>query len=350
MNRQVKIGSRTIGGKEPVFIMAEAGVNHNGDIRKAKELISAAASAGCDAVKFQTFFADEEMTKAAPKAEYQKKSPEDKETYHEYIKKFELGEEEHRELMRFAGEKKITFLSTPSEENSADLLERVGVCAFKIGSNDLATLPMLEYIARKGKPMILSTGMATLREVADAVRTVRRTGNRNIVLLHCTSTYPAIFEDANLRAMEALHRRFLAPVGYSDHTAGIEVTIAAAALGASVIEKHITLDKNLPGPDHRFSLEPHELEEMVRCIRNVEKSLGSPVKKPVEAELKIMEVSRKSVVARVDIPKGTVIKKEMLSFKRPATGVAPKFVGSIIGKKAGVYIKEDEIITWDMIK
>jgi len=323
----------------PVFIIAEAGVNHNGSIALAKQLIDVAAKSGADAVKFQTFIAEEVVSTDAPKAEYQKQTTDASESQLDMIKKLELSKEDHRELMDYAKHKNIMFLSTPFDNKSVDLLVELGVPLIKISSGEITNHPFLEYIAKKGLPIILSTGMSSLKEVAEAVSVIKEAGCKDLTLLHCTSNYPARVEDCNL-----LEDAFDVPVGYSDHTPGIYVPLAAAAMGACVIEKHFTLDKNLPGPDHRASLEPAELEEMVRGIRLVEKALGSPVKAPVESELEVRDVARRSIVAKVDIPAGTVITEDMLVFKRPGTGVAPTDVSKLIGRKTKYDIKKDELI------
>lgn len=345
----IKIGGSVIGEGKTCFIIAEAGVNHNGKIDLAKKLIDVAKASKADAVKFQAFRTEEIMIKEAPKAEYQKETTGEA-TQYEMIKRLELTEKEFKELAGYAYQKGIIFLSTPFDEKSADLLEELNVPAFKIGSGDLTNLPLLEYIAKKGKPMIVSTGMSTLDEVRDAVDTIINVGNNQLMLLHCTSNYPAKIEDCNLKAMQTLREEFNLPVGYSDHTLGITVPVAAVAMGACIIEKHFTIDKNLPGPDHRASLEPNELKEMVRQIKLVEKALGTREKKPVEAELDMKKVARRSIVAKINIPRRTVITREMLAVKRPGTGLAPKYINEIVGKRAKVDIRRDEIITFDKVE
>ena len=270
---------------ETCFIIAEAGVNHNGSIVLAKQLIDVAVKAHADAVKFQTFIAEDVVSNDAPKAEYQKQTTDASESQLDMIKKLELSKEDHQELMDYAKQKNIMFLSTPFDEISVDLLIELGLPLIKISSGEITNHPFLKYIAKKGLPIILSTGMSTLEEVAEAVSVMKETGCKDLTLLHCTSNYPARVEDCNLLAMKTMADAFDVPVGYSDHTPGIYVPLAAAAMGVCVIEKHFTLDKNLPGPDHRASLEPAELEEMVREIRNVEKALGSSVKAPVKSAI-----------------------------------------------------------------
>ncbi len=328
----------------PVFIIAEAGVNHNGSIALAKQLIDVAANAHADAVKFQTFIAEEVISTDAPKAEYQKQTTDASESQLDMIRKLELSKEEHQELMDYAKHKNIMFLSTPFDEKSVNLLVELGVLLIKISSGEITNHPFLKHIAKKGLPIILSTGMSTLEEVAEAVLVIKEAGCEDLTLLHCTSNYPARVEDCNLLAMKTMANAFGVPVGYSDHTPGIYVPLAAAAMGACVIEKHFTLDKSLPGPDHRASLEPDELEEMVRGIRLVEKARGSSVKAPVASELEVRDVARKSIVAKVDILAGAVITEDMLAFKRPGTGVAPKEINILVGKVAKHNLKKDELI------
>lgn len=336
--------------RKKVFVIAEAGVNHNGSMEFAKKLIDIAAEAGADAVKFQTFVAEDIVSADAPKAEYQKHATDASETQYDMIKKLELSRENHVELMYYAENKNIMFLSTPFDKKSVDLLVELGVPLIKISSGEITNHPFLKYVSRKGLPIILSTGMSTLGEVAEAVSVIQEAGCKDLTLLHCTSNYPARVEDCNLRAMETMADALGVPVGYSDHTPGIYVSLAAAAMGACVIEKHFTLDKNLPGPDHKASLEPDELKEMVYGIRLVEKALGSLIKAPAEAELEVRNVARKSIVAEVDIPAGTVIVEDMLSFKRPGTGIAPKDVVKFIGKTPVVDIKKGTLISLTMFE
>ena len=336
--------------KRACFIIAEAGVNHNGSIEIAKRLIDAAATAGADAVKFQTFIAEDLVSPDAPKAEYQKQTTDVSESQFEMIKKLELSRENHQDLIAYAKQKNIMFLSTPFDEGSVDLLVELDIPLLKISSGEVINHPFLKYVAKKGLPIILSTGMSTLEEVAEAVSVLKEAGCKDLTLLHCTSNYPARIEDCNLRAMRTMADKFDLPVGYSDHTQGIYVPLAAAALGVCVIEKHFTLDKNYSGPDHRASLEPDELEEMVKGIRVVENALGSPVKAPVESELEVRDVARKSIVAKVDIPEGSVITEDMLVFKRPGTGIYPKHYMSVIGCTALIDIKKDQIIEFNKIR
>ena len=346
--KKIKIENKVIGEGEATFIIAEAGVNHNGDIELAKRLVDIASECGIDAIKFQTFKAENVVAKNTPKADYQIKNTGTNESQYEMIKKLELSEDEFIELYKYTKKKGLIFLSTPFDFESADFLDEL-VSAFKISSTDLTNLPFLEYIAEKGKPIILSTGMGTLGEIEEAVNTIREI-NDDLILLHCVTNYPASFESLNLRAIKTLKEAFKLPVGYSDHSLGIYAPIAAVALGAVVIEKHFTLDKNLPGPDHKASLNPEELKEMVNAIRLIEKALGDGIKRPTPEEEEIKKVARRSLVANVDIPKGTVIKKEMIAIKRPGTGIEPKYLNVVIGKRAKRDIKKDEVLKWNMIE
>lgn len=364
MIKKIKIGSKFIGEKEPVFIIAEAGVNHNGDLETALKLIDAAASAGADAVKFQTFKAEEVAAPTVGMADYQKKNTGKTESQISMLKKLELPENFYRPLIKRGAEKKIIFLSTPHGGfKSVDLLQRLKVPAFKFASGDLTNLPVLEYAAKLGKPMILSTGMATLAEVEAAVNIIKKTGNDKIIVLHCTTSYPCLLHEVNLRAMLTMRQKLSALVGYSDHTRGLEVLITAAGMGACLAEKHFTLDKNMSGPDHKASLEPAELKELVKQIRTIEKRLaagesreglikkinlpeifGSAVKKPTPSELKAAKLVRKSLVAGSDIKRGEKIKIGMIAIKRPGTGLAPKQINKVLGRRAERNIKKDELI------
>lgn len=346
---KIKIKNKQIGNGKPCFIIAEAGVNHNGSLELAKKLVDEAKKAGADAIKFQTFKAEDLVTKKTEMVAYQRKNVEKKESQFEMLKKLELSEKDFIELKKHCDKKGIIFLSTPHTENAIDFLEPL-VPVYKIGSGDLTNLPFLEKVARKQKPIILSTGMATLNEVREAVNTIKKEGNNKIILLHCTTNYPCSLEEVNLKAMLTLKKEFNLPVGYSDHTLGILVPIMAVAMGAKVLEKHFTLNKNLPGPDHKASLNPKELKEMVEAIRNVEKALGCGIKKPTNYEEKIKSFVRKSIVAKVNITKGTKITKEMITIKRPGTGIEPKYFNRILGKKAKTNIKKDSLITWDKIE
>lgn len=346
----IKIGSKTISENSPVFIIAEAGVNHNGDIEIAKKMVDAACEAGADAIKFQIFKTDSLVIKNADKAEYQKLNTGIDETQYDMLKKLELSYEEHFKIMEYCKERNIIYLSTPFDYESVDALEELNVYAYKISSGDITNLPFLKYIASKGKPMIVSTGMSNLGEVEDAIEIIKSAGNENIILLHCTSNYPAEYNDVNLKAMITLKNAFQLPVGYSDHTLGIEVPIAAVSLGARIIEKHFTLDRTMPGPDHKASLEPAELKQMIISIRNIEKALGDGIKKCTKSEENVKKLARKSIVAASYIPKGTVIEENMLTIKRPGTGIPPKFIDYLIGKKAKIDILKDTVLDLSMVE
>ena len=350
MAKTIQVGDKSIGAGAPVFVIAEAGVNHNGDLEMAKRLIDVAIKAGADAVKFQTFKAETLVTATAPKAEYQTQTTPVDESQLEMLRKLELSNEDHDELSAYCRRTGILFLSTPFDEDSADLLDALSVPVFKISSGDLTNTPLLEHVAKKRKPVILSTGMADLAEVRDAVETLNAAGCDEVVLLHCVSDYPADPADVNLRAIQTLRKTFNLPVGFSDHTQGLEVALAAAALGASVIEKHFTLDRNLPGPDHRASLEPDELTRFVSGIRTVESSLGSGEKVPTAREIETAKVARRSIVATQTIPAGTIVERNMIAAKRPGTGLPPARLNSIVGRKTRIEIPVGTLLTLDMFE
>ncbi|MBF8264149.1 MAG: N-acetylneuraminate synthase [Dehalococcoidia bacterium] len=344
---KIKISHHAIGNGQPCFIIAEAGVNHNGDIRLAKKLIDVAKEAGADAVKFQTFTAEEIVSPDAPKAEYQKVTTGAGESQYEMIKKLELSRDDFKKLYSYARTKGIMFLSTPFDRGSADFLDKLGVAAFKIPSGEITNFLLLKHIALKGKSIILSTGMATLGEIETALNVLSGAGAKDIILLHCITSYPAKPEDMNLRAMQTLRHAFGYPVGLSDHTLGLTIPVAAAALDAGLIEKHFTLDRELPGPDHRASLEPRELKAMVNAIRDVEKALGNGIKKLTKEEEVNKLVVRRSLVARVAIPKGAAITEDMLDAMRPATGIEPSELKLVVGKVARTAIKRNQFIMID---
>ena len=339
-----------IGGDHPVFVIAEAGVNHNGDVALARELIDVACSAGADAVKFQTFRAEAIATLDAPKASYQLATTSSAQSQFEMLRQLELSKDEHHLLKDYCREKNITFLSTPFDPESADFLETLDVPAFKISSGDLTNTPLLQHVARKKKPIILSTGMATLQEVKEALTAINETGNDKVILLQCVSQYPASPGEVNLRAMETMHRAFNVPIGFSDHTEGIAVSLAAVALGAVVIEKHFTLDRNLPGPDHRASLEPEELKALITGIRSIEAALGNGEKKPSAAELKTASVARRSIVAAHPIQAGAILSDEEVVLKRPGTGLPPSMLKSVVGKRVRRDIPAGTMIDLEMLE
>lgn len=333
------------------LIIAEAGVNHNGNIELAKKLIDVATEAHADAVKFQTFKAEKTIAAETPRATYQMQNmPDENENQLEMVKKLELKFEDFKILKEYCNSKGIMFLSTPFDFESVDILEPL-VPLYKIASGEIINIPLLKHIASKGKPIILSTGMATLGEIEEAIEAIDEI-NPSIskILLHCTTNYPTPYEEVNLRAMLTLKEAFKLPVGYSDHTLGIEVPVAAVALGAKVIEKHFTLDRNLPGPDHKASLEPDELKAMVTAIRNIEKALGDGIKRPNRSELEIMKVARKSLVAGRDIEKGEILKEKDIEIKRAGEGIQPKFKDIIVDMKINKSIKRDEPFSWSHFK
>ena len=327
-----------------IFIIAEAGVNHNGDVKMAQKLIDVAKSAGADAVKFQTFKAESLVSKVAQKADYQKQTTGADESQLEMVKKLELSFCDFRELKKYCDEKEISFLSTPFDFESIDFLESLEMPIYKVPSGEITNLPYLMKIASKGKPVIMSTGMSDMDEVESALEMLRDNGAGSVTLLHCNTQYPTPFEDANIKAMLTLKERFGVAVGYSDHTLGIEAPIAAVALGATVIEKHFTLDKNMEGPDHKASLDPQELIDMVTSIRNIELALGDGIKTPSKSEIPNKEVARKSIVAKRNIVKGEIFIEENITVKRPGNGISPMKWFEVLGRSAEHDYFEDELI------
>ncbi|MGA2418311.1 MAG: N-acetylneuraminate synthase [Candidatus Staskawiczbacteria bacterium] len=347
-DEKIRLGNKLVGEGKPCFIIAEAGVNHNGSLEIAKKLIDVAKDARADAVKFSTFKAEDVVSEFAGMAEYQKKNTGNNESQLQMLKKLELNNQDFLELKKHCDKKGIIFLSTPHTEDAVDFLEPF-VPAYKIASGDLTNLPFLEKVAEKKKLIILSTGMADMAEVKTAVKTIKKCGNNKIIILHCTTDYPCLPKEVNLRAMLTLRRELNLPVGYSDHTKNIFVPIMAIVMGAQVLEKHFTLDKNLPGPDHKASLDPKELKEMIHNIREAEEILGSAIKKPTKSEKKIMKIVRKSIIAREDIAKNEILTKDKLIIKRPSGGIESKYLGGILGKKTKEGIKKNELVTWKKI-
>lgn len=333
--KKIKIGKKLIGEDSPCFIIAEAGLNHNGNLKIAKKLINEAVKAGADAIKFQTYKTEGFVRK--------------KDKNFNLFKSLELKNKEWAELSKFAKESKIIFFSSVFDQESVDLLDKLNVVAYKIASGDLTHLPLLAHIAQKKKPIILSTGMGIMAEINEALKIIYSQNNKNVALLHCVSSYPAKYEELNLKVINTMRKKFKIPIGFSDHTKGIIAPLSAVALGANIIEKHFTLNKNLPGPDHKFSLNTAEFREMVENIRMIEKMLGNGVKKPVKSELGAKKRSRRSVVANVKIPKGVRITRAMLKIVIPGTGIEPKFVNKIIGKITKKNIQEDEMINQNKI-
>jgi len=338
-----KIGDRLVGQGQPTFIIAEAGVNHNGDPELAKRLIDVAVVAGADAVKFQTFKAKDGMTQQVKKASYQASNTGSEGTMYDMVKRLELDYSVFTDLKLYCDEKGIVFLSSPHTPDATPFLADL-VPAFKIGSGDLNNLPFLAEAARYGLPMILGTGMATMVEIKEAIQWMRDAGGKDMAVLHCTTSYPCAMEDVNLRAMQTMQTELEVLVGYSDHTPGITVPVMAVAMGAPIIEKHFTLDKEMEGPDHKASLDPAELKAMVKAVREAERALGSTAKTPTNKEEEIKPLVRKSIVANVAIPSGTVISLDMLITKRPGTGIAPKAVDTVVGRTARRDIAADTLI------
>lgn len=343
------MADKLIGGNHPCFIIAEAGVNHNGNINIAKKLIDIACEAKVDAVKFQTWVTEEFVTKKSKQAIYQYKNTKIKESQFDMLKKLELSFEEFREIKKYCDKKKIMFISTPDEEKSADFLCELNVPVLKIGSGELTNIPLLEHFSKKGLPIILSTGMGTIEEVGDAVKAIKKY-NKNLVLLHCTSNYPTKLKNVNLRAMLTIKEKFGTIIGYSDHTKSLIVPCLAVAMGAKVIEKHFTYDKNAPGPDHKVSLNPEELKKMVDDIRQVEVILGSKNKILTKEEKKTKKVVRKTIVAKRDILKGTKLNKNLITLKRSEGALGVKDISGVLGKTTTKDIKKNDAISKGILK
>lgn len=328
------------------LIIAEAGVNHNGSLDTALQMVEKASACGADVIKFQTFKAESIVTKSARMAEYQTRNLDAQESQYEMLKRLELSPADFQTICAYCKEKKIGFLSTAFDIASICDLLSLDMMVWKIPSGEITNKPYLEAIAKIRKPIILSTGMSTLLEVEDAVSILKRNGCQEMTLLHCTTEYPAPYVEVNLRAIETMKVHFGLPIGYSDHTAGIEVAIAAVAMGASVLEKHFTLDRNMIGPDHKASLEPQEFSQLVKAVRNVEASMGDGVKQPTKSELKNKQVARKSIVAKSYIRRGEVFTANNLTVKRPGDGVSPMLWDEILGAVSDRDYNEDEMIVW----
>ena len=347
---KIHINDRAIGEGEPVFVIAEAGVNHNGDLSRALELVDVAAEANADAVKFQTFVSEKVISPLADKAEYQKVSTGNEESQLDMVKRLELSFADFRKIKAHCDARNITFLSTPFDEPSVAFLHSLNIPAFKVSSGDLTNYPFLRTIAATHRPVILSTGMSNLSEVEEAVQVICNAGQEELALLQCVTNYPAAAEDVNLRAMDTMRERFHVPVGYSDHTLGIEIALAATALGACIIEKHFTLDKTLPGPDHRASLEPGELNSMIEGIRKVESALGNGEKIPAVSELPNALIARRSLIAAVDIKEGARMASEHIAIMRPGNGMPPKLIDRVVGLTAKVNIPAGTLLTLEMFE
>lgn len=345
MVKSVSLGKHTIGASNPCFVIAEAGVNHNGEVALAHKLIDAAAEAKVDAIKFQTFNPEKLVSREAPKAVYQIENTGDEGNQLEMLQKLVLANSVYAELMQHAAEKKLTFLSTPFDEESADFLEELNLPAFKISSGDLTNHPFLAHLARKGRTLLLSTGMASLGEVEAAVKVLEASGNPPLILFHCVTNYPVEASDCNLRAMDTLRSRFDVPVGWSDHTTGIDISLAAVALGAVTIEKHFTLDRNLPGPDHVASLQPSELAEMVAAVRRVESALGDGTKQPKQCEIAIAPAARKSLHWKTNLQKGTAVSVGDVAALRPGTGVSPEKLITYTGRVVTREVRQGQMLS-----
>lgn len=349
MEKTIAIGSRLVGEGCPCFVIAEAGVNHNGDLHLAKRLIEVAKEAGADAVKFQTFNTEALVSPDTPLAKYQEANLGASTTQAAMLKSLELSRDDFRLLADYARTLDLIFLSTPFDPESADFLESLDVPAYKVPSGELTNTEFLQHLARKRKPLIISTGMATLAEVEAAVEAVEQSGNRDYVLLHCVSNYPADPCEVNLRAMLTLKTAFGSPVGYSDHTLGMSIALAAVVLGACVVEKHFTLDKSLPGPDHKASASPEELKQLILSIREVERSLGDGRKRPAASERDTLMAARKSLVAICNLAPGATIEEKHLALRRPGTGLPPSMKHFLLGRRTKHYIPAGTLITLDMV-
>jgi len=347
--KTIQIGRFSIKQDAAPFVIAEAGVNHNGSLETARELVRRAKECGADCVKFQTFKAERVASLDAPKAAYQLESTDPQESQIDMLRKLELKEKDFAELFQTCREEGILFLSTPYNFEDVDLLDGLGVAAFKVASGQLVELPFLDYVAKKARPVILSTGMGTLGEVKRAVETIRGAGNDRIILLQCTTNYPSAVEDANLKAMVAMRDACRVLTGYSDHTCGSAAAVAAVALGACVVEKHFTLNKTLPGPDQSSSADPEEFARFVLEVRNAGRALGSGEKVPSETEKRNMKGMRRGLAAKTPVPAGTKLSWENVTFKRPASGFLGDQAGQVIGKIAKQDIEKDTFITKDMI-
>jgi len=344
--QKINFGTRMIGDGEPVFIIAEAGVNHNGELTKALELVDIARDAGADAVKFQLYRADEQVSRAAPTAQYQRDHTRETQML-EMARSYDLPWEAHRDIKRHCDSVGITYLSSCFDTKAVDFFLELRGAGIKVGSGEITNYPLLAYMSATGKPILLSTGMSTLDDVAGAVAHIRASGPSELALFQCTSNYPTDPGDANLRALQTLKHEFDMPVGYSDHTRSNTAAIAAVALGASIIEKHFTLDRALPGPDHHMSLSPDELRAYVADIRTTERALGNGIKEPCEQELATMLVARRSLVSTKLIPAGDTLTDENVTLKRPATGIDPRLWPTVRGRKVKAEIQPDIPITWD---
>ncbi len=352
MSKRVKtitVNDKKIGPGRPVYIIAEAGVNHNGDLALAEKMIKVAADCGADAIKFQAYKSELLASPGAPLAQYQKKTVKSSRTQRTMLKSFELAPDDFKRLQKKCQDSHIEFLASPFDLESLQMLLDLGVSAVKIASPELTDTPLLEAVAKSRVPALVSTGAATLPEIKSALAVLQSGKLSDIALFHCVSSYPAPYEFANLRAIVTMRDAFLLPVGYSDHSPGLHIAVAAVGMGALLLEKHFTLDRTLPGPDQALSINPSELHSFVTAVRQVEKALGSGVKEPQEIELNVRESARKSIVAVRAVKKGEKFTRDMLTTKRPATGLAPDMLRKVVGRRAKCDIPADAIITKDMI-
>ena len=348
----INIQNKKIGPHEPVFIIAEIGVNHNGDINVAKKLIEKAKESGADCVKFQTFKAENLVTKKAVKAKYQvlnDKQSKDKNQF-EMLKKLELSRESFEKILKHCSDNKIIFISTPYNYEDVDFLLSYDVPAFKLSSMHAQEPSFANYVAKKEKPIILSTGMTSLDQIKETVKAINLTGNKDLALLQCTTSYPSKISESNLKTIKTLEKTFNTIVGFSDHTLGYISAVTSIGLGAKIIEKHLTLDKNMEGPDHAASCNPNDFSIFVKMIRDAEKALGSGIKKPTPNEKENMQFMLRSICAKIDILKNTIINEKLLTFKRPGDGISPRSIKSLIGKKVIRNILADEQINWKDIE
>ncbi len=349
--KQLTIADKQIGDEHPTFIIAEIGVNHNGDMDLARKLIDLAVDAGADAVKFQNFNPQTGTSKFTPKVTYQKENDGPEGTYQTMLERLKITEEQTKMLAQYAAEKGTIFLSTASDAESLEILKKVDPPAYKLGSPHITNLPLLKDTAKCGKPMIISTGMASYEEIDEAIQVCKEVGNDQIILLHCVSDYPTRFHDVNLNVIASLRERYpTLNIGYSDHTMGIEASTVAVGLGARVLERHFTLDRTMTGPDHKASLVHEELEALVHAARNIEQAMGDGVKRRTLREEEVARTARRSVVAQVDIPAGAVLTKEMLRMKKPEAGIKPKYYWGLLGRRTVRDIQADAPLQWEDIE
>ncbi len=349
--KEISINGKKIGPESPIFLIAEAGVNHNGKLNLAKKMIDIALEAKVDAIKFQTFSTEKLLLKTTPKIKYQKENVEDQENFYDMLKKYELTIEDFKILYNYCKEIGLIFLSTPFDEISVKWLDNLNISAFKIGSGDMNNFPLLKLISSKKKPILLSTGMATLEEVIESVNFLKSNNVEDIVIFQCTTNYPSNYEEINLNVIDTYKKEFPNNIiGFSDHSLGFEASIGAAAKGVKVIEKHFTINKEMDGPDHKASLNPRELKEWVKHIRNLEKALGDYKKFPSKNEQEIAKIARKSIVTLSDLKEGDLIKKEDIDIKRPGYGISPKYFSSLIGKTIKRNVPKNSILFWEDVE